>query len=212
MASDNSSGEQSVTQWLVALRADQSTAGEKLWERYVAKLARLARKKLGNSSRRSFDEEDIVIEVFTDFLSGVKDRRFKLLSNREDLWQVLAMLTERAAINQIRRETAAKRGKGHVRGESAFAAPFEESAGPGIQRIAGREPTPEFAAEVADQYRRWMSALGSEELVQLAEWKMEGFTNEEIALKCGRTTRTIERKLSLIRQILVHELPAGEDV
>ena len=51
-----------------------------------------------------------------------------------------------------------------------------------------------------------MKALNSEELTRMAEWKLEGFTNGEIAEKCGRTTRTVERKLNLIRKILVHEL------
>src|SRR5258708_17765703 len=43
MASENMSGDHSVTQWLVALKADQSHARQRLWERYVEKLALLDR-------------------------------------------------------------------------------------------------------------------------------------------------------------------------
>jgi DNA-directed RNA polymerase specialized sigma24 family protein len=83
--------------------------------------------------------------------------------------------------------------------------------GPSIlDQIIGREPTPEIAVQVSEQYDRWMRALGSDELVRLAEWKLEGFTNDEIAAKCGRTTRTVERKLNLIRKILIHELSQDE--
>lgn len=57
---------------------------------------------------------------------------------------------------------------------------------------------------------RCLVALDSEELSQLAMWKLEGFTNEEIAVKCGRTTRTVERKLNLIRKILLHESESAE--
>ena len=49
-----------------------------------------------------------------------------------------------------------------------------------------------------------MFSLGDNELVQLATWKMEGFSNEEIAKKVNRTTRTVERKLQLIRKIWIH--------
>jgi DNA-directed RNA polymerase specialized sigma24 family protein len=38
--------------------------------------------------------------------------------------------------------------------------------------------------------------------VRITQWKLEGFTNNEIATKCGLTARTIERKLNLIRKIL----------
>lgn len=102
MAAENWSGEHSVTQWIAALQAEQSIAGERLWERYVEKLARLARKKLAQANRRATDEEDIVVEVFTDFLNGVKDRRFERLCDRNDLWQILTMLTERKVVSHLR--------------------------------------------------------------------------------------------------------------
>ena len=62
----------------------------------------------------------------------------------------------------------------------------------------------EFAFEVAEQYQEMMLSLEDEELVQLATWEMEGFSNDEIAKKVGRATRTVERKLQLIRKIWIH--------
>ena len=67
-----------------------------------------------------------------------------------------------------------------------------------------REPSPEFAFEVAEQYQEMMLSLEDEELVQLATWKMEGFSNVEIAKKVGCATRTVDRKLQLIRKIWIH--------
>ena len=55
-----------------------------------------------------------------------------------------------------------------------------------------------------------MRALGSDELMRLMQWKLEGFTNSEIAAKCGLTARTIERKLNLIRKILTKAASDGE--
>jgi len=200
MADENMSGDHSVTQWLVALKAEESNAGQFLWERYVEKLARLARKKLAQTGRRSVDEEDIVAEVFTAFLSGVKERRFERLSDRDDLWQVLAMLTERKVISHVRRERAAKRGHGNVRGESAFARSPEFSAGPGIHQVAGREPSPEFAAEVAETLGRLLGLLENDLLRALARDNLAGYTQPEMAERNGVSLPTVQRKLKLIRE------------
>ena len=66
-------------------------------------------------------------------------------------------------------------------------------------QIIGKEPTPEFAAQVAEECQRLLDGLGDDELRMLALWKMEGYTNAEIAAKLGRSQPTVERKLRLIR-------------
>jgi DNA-directed RNA polymerase specialized sigma24 family protein len=70
---------------------------------------------------------------------------------------------------------------------------------PAIEEVVGDEPTPEFAAQVAEEYDRLLHKLGDDAQRQIAVWKMEGLTNNEIAgqLKCS--SRTVERKLEIIR-------------
>ena len=111
----------SVTNWIAQLKAGKLQASQQLWERYVDRLVRLARKKLGRTPRRAADEEDVVISAFDGFLRGVAESRFPQLDDRDDFWQVLVMLTDRRAVDHRRRELAARRGGGVVRGESAFA-------------------------------------------------------------------------------------------
>ena len=41
------------------------------------------------------------------------------LEDRDDLWQILAVITTRKAMRQLRRERAQKRGGGEIRGESS---------------------------------------------------------------------------------------------
>ena len=44
--------------------------------------------------------------------------------------------------------------------------------------------TPEFAAQIAEQYEHLLRVAGRESsLCQVAVWKMEGFTNDEVAAK-----------------------------
>jgi DNA-directed RNA polymerase specialized sigma24 family protein len=78
-----------------------------------------------------------------------------------------------------------------------------------LEQVLGREPTPEFAAQVAEECQRLLALLADRELEEVALAKMEGYTTEEIARRQGRTTRTVERKLRQIRHIWQADQPAG---
>lgn len=197
----NEHNQHSVTHWIAALKQNHSMAGQRLWEQYVEKLVRLARQKLGGAPRRAVDEDDVVAEVFADFLQGVQERRFERLNDRNDLWQVLAMLTERKAIDLIRRETGAKRGRGQTRGDSAFEKqPAGSSAGPGIGQVPGCEPDPAFAAELTDMLAHLLRLLDNDMLRALARDNLAGYTQEEMATRNGIALATVQRKLKLIRE------------
>ena len=77
---------------------------------------------------------------------------------------------------------------------------LEAAEGGGIEAVVGNEPTPEFAAQVAEEYQRLISQLGDEQQRAIAVWKMEGHTNEEIAARLGIALATVERRLRLIRK------------
>ena len=65
--------------------------------------------------------------------------------------------------------------------------------------MIGAEPTPELAAQVAEECRRLLDKLGEADLRCIAVWQMEGYTVDEIAARLGRSPRTIARKLTVIR-------------
>ena len=52
-------------------------------------------------------------------------------------------------------------------------------------RIVAREPSPEFAAMVADETAHLLDRLGDATLRQIALWRMEGYTSDEIAGRLG---------------------------
>ena len=70
-----------------------------------------------------------------------------------------------------------------------------------LEQVVGEEPTPEFAAQVAEQYQRLLDLLGDETLRRVAVAKMEGFTNDEIAERLGCSRSTVARKLETISVI-----------
>lgn len=195
------SSHDSLTTWLDRLKAGHSEAAGQLWQHYVEQLVRLARRKLARTPRRAADEEDVVLSAFNGFLQGVEEGRFVELNDRDDLWQILVMLTERKAIALRRRERALKRGAGRVRGESVFADGEDAQSynHVGLDQTPGREPTPDLAAEISSALRQQMDRLGDDTLRRIAAGKLEGYTNRELAQKLGISLRAVERKLSIIR-------------
>jgi DNA-directed RNA polymerase specialized sigma24 family protein len=196
----------SVTHWIGALKAGDDEAAQRLWERYFDGLVRLARAKLGALPRGAADEEDAALSAFHSFCRGVARGRFPRLDDRHDLWRLLVTITARKAMDQAERLNRKKRGGGRVRNESAMAGEDSGAWETGLEQIIGREPTPAFAAMVADECRRLLETLGDETLRRIALLRMEGYSDSEIAaqLKCG--LRTVGRKLELIRKVWVREV------
>ncbi len=198
------SEESSITYWIHHLKQGSDRAPQELYQRYVDRLVRLARKKLAGTRRREADEEDIAQHALASFFAGVGKGRFPELHDREDLWQVLFVLVDRKATDQKRRQFSQKR-RPEV-GESAIGAGNDgDSSVPGIAQRQGREPTPEDAEELIDALRGRLLRLDDPHLRQVALWKMEGWTNTEIAEKTGFSTRWVERRLSEIRRRWTHD-------
>ena len=191
----------SITQWIGELREGHSLAAHELWQRYYARLVGLARKKLRDSPRRMADEDDVVVAAFQSFCTGVDDGRFPRLDDRHDLWQILVVLTARKAADQLKHQFRQKRGGGKVRGDSAFIENLSGEERAAIDQVVGSEPTPQFAAQVTEECQRLLERLGDETLRLVAVAKMEGYSNDEIAGRLDVKTRTVERKLNLIREI-----------
>jgi DNA-directed RNA polymerase specialized sigma24 family protein len=193
---------ESVTTWVEALRAGDQAAAERLWARYYPRLVGLARKKLQGSRRRTADEEDVALSAFDSFCGGLRAGRFPRLEDRDNLWALLVLITSRKAIDLRQKEKRLKNGGGRVGGESVLDAVLgDEEGAAGINQVVGAEPTPELAAQVAEQLQRLLAQLPSDELRQVALWKMEGYTNGEIAARLPCARATVERRLKLIRSL-----------
>jgi RNA polymerase sigma factor (sigma-70 family) len=190
----------SVSYWIFSLKNGQSGGAQPLWERYHSRLLGLARQMLRGSRRREADEEDVVQTAFQSFFQGVCGGRFPQLNDRDDLWRVLVVLTARKAIDQVRKER--RRVPNDVTSQSSAAisqvAADDETA---LMEIVAHEPTPELAALLIEQYEMLLDRLGDDKFRAIALWKLEGYTNGEIACKLGCSRRTVIRKLEAVRAI-----------
>src|SRR6516162_7000561 len=174
------SPEGSVTRWLDLLRAGDSDAVQALWERYFPRLVGLARKRLQDAPCSAADEEDVALSAFDSFCRGAEAGRFPQLADRDNLWRLLVVLTARKASHLLRDEGRQKRGGKVV----ALPEPVASSDTEGdLEQLLSREPAPEFAAQVAEEYQRILAQLGDRTLQAVVSWKLEGYTNEEIARK-----------------------------
>jgi DNA-directed RNA polymerase specialized sigma24 family protein len=195
----------SVTGWLGNLREGDLAAAQPLWERYFARLVAVARGKLRkvHRGRAAADEEDAALSAFNSFCAGAARGKFPQLSDRDDLWRLLVVITARKALGQARRQHRKKRGGGRVVAEvDLFGSELGAADGSlaGLERIAAAGPTPEFAAMMAEECQRLLDALDDDELRKVAVSRMEGYDNDEIALQLGCARRTVARRLDLIRQ------------
>lgn len=175
----------SVTVWIDKLKAGEPEAAQQIWQRYYARLVELARHKLQGLSKRVCDEEDVALSAFHSFWQAAGAGRFPQLENRDDLWQLLVMHTARKAI-AARRYADRQKRCGHA--SDAM-----------LHQVVGREPDPQFAAAVVDEFQHLMGRLGDDTLRAIALKKLQGWTNQEIADQLDCSLRSVERKLAVIR-------------
>jgi DNA-directed RNA polymerase specialized sigma24 family protein len=203
---DDSDAAGSVTRWIGPLKAGEVEAAQALWDRYFDGLVRLARTRLRDAPLAAADEEDVALSAIHCLCRGAAAGRFPQLADRDNLWRLLATIAAQKAIDLQRRETREKRGGGKTRGEVELAAGDNEASL--VAQVVGREPSPEFAAQLDEEYRRQLDRLEDDGLRQIAVWKMEGYENDEIARRLGCGVRTVERKLGVIRAIWQADRPA----
>jgi len=163
-------------------RSAYHAAVRALWERYFKELVRRASTRLGAAPRSSDDGEDVAVSAFFSLVERTAEGRFARLSDRHDLWKLLITITARKAALQFHR------------------LPPTGQEGSGLENTVSQAAAPDYVALLEDELRCLKQALNSD-CRAVAEKKLQGFTNQEIAENLGWTTRRVERKLSIIRDI-----------
>src|SRR5262249_24015058 len=178
----------SITCWITQLQAGDQAAADPLWGRYFERLVALARVRLVRAPRRAADEEDVALSAFHSFCRAAEQGRFPKLDDRDDVGRLLVVLTTGKAAHARREGGRLKRGGGVLRRHAG-----DEEVD--LNLVIDEEPGPEFVAEVAEESRRLLNRLDDDPLRSIVIWKLEGYTNQEIAGKLACVPRTVERKL-----------------
>jgi DNA-directed RNA polymerase specialized sigma24 family protein len=203
---------ESVTIWIHQLKDGERAAVQKLWEGYFPRLVRQAQRWLRRTPVRVVDAEDIALSAFKSFCLRAEQGRFPKLFDRDDLWQLLVVIAFRKKCNQVKREAVRQPPNGRVYSISALTPADADDSGTIFSCLISREPDPTLTSQVAESCRRLLEMLPAQELRDVAVWKLEGYTNEEIAAKMkdgkGCAESTVERKLARVRKIWAKEIPS----
>lgn len=180
----------SVTQFFDQFRAGDALAAQRLWERFFPRLHALARHTLAGRRGGATDADDAVQSAFVSFWNRAREGGFASGLGRDDLWNLLGVITVRKARRHQRRELAAKRGGGKVVGEGDLQG---DDGAPGLDAVAAAP-----AAEVDLCAEELLQQL-DDDLRPFAVLRLLGYKNREIAELHDCTERKVERKLALVR-------------
>jgi RNA polymerase sigma factor (sigma-70 family) len=178
--------------------AVRDRAASQIWQRYFRDLLDLARRNLDRKVRVRADEEDVVQSMFQSFCARQGRGEFDL-ADRDELWRLLVTITLRKARNLMRDNHRDRRDV--ARTPTLPKANDSNSSCPGwaLEQMDARSPSPADALLLNEALERRLAMLDSPELRQIALWRLEGYTNREIADRLQRTERSVERRLGRIR-------------
>lgn len=176
-----------VSKLVSQLKAGHTEAVRPLWEKLFGRMVKLAHRRVRSPQ---IDHEVVAASAFNSFCAAALKGRFPDLTDRDDLWRLLIFITHQKMVKYVRYSGAGKRRSDRIEGDAD------------LSQVLSREPSPDFAAMLAEEVQGFLDRVGDAQLQQVALWKMEGMTHEEIAARQGCTTRTVMNRIKLIRSIL----------
>lgn len=175
-------------------------AARVIWEHFEVRLRSLVRRRLHNRIRRREDEQDILQSMYASFCHGQLLGKASPAS-REELWKLLVRITLCKVVNTANRHQAGRRD---IRREQTGIEPTVAS-GPCLRWVVdyvdNAQPSPEEKLIAAEELDRLLHSLPND-LRRIVLFKLDGFSNADIASMIGRTVRCVELKLQLIRKRL----------
>lgn len=177
---------------LCRFRAGQEDAATALYLRYAKRLSALARRQASPTLATRVDPEDVVQSVFRTFFRRVTQGHYDV-ADGDELWRLFLVI----ALNKVRTLAA-----------------FHRAAKRDISATAGSAALTHHAAEVIAEDQLALSTLqivindvlgelpaAQREMVEL---RIAGHEVAEIAERCNRSKRSVERILQSFRERLSH--------
>lgn len=173
---------------------DEEAAGI-IYSRYIQRMMRVVGGKIPDSMRARVHPEDVVQSVFRTVFRRMQNGEFTF-SDDDDLWKLLVTVALNKARKQTTKNLAARRSINRETQLSELT--VDESL---LQHLSGQPNISDVVAfrETLDGVLAQLDETGAN-IVQL---RLEGFTQDEIAARLGITDRTVRRKLTTIRDIVL---------
>ena len=174
---------------LSVFRTGDQDAATQLYLRYAKRLRALVKEQCSNELARRLEEDDIVQSVFRTFFTGAKQGLYKVPGG-QDLWRLLLVIS----LNKIRAKgayhSAAKRDARRTASLDAVGFGGEPSEHDSGEQAFFQVVVQEALATLKAEHR------------EVVELRIQGYEVDEIAAKCNRAKRTVERFLQEARKRL----------
>ncbi len=198
-ASDEADGHDfagSITGLFAPLKHGDQAALDEVWRRFFPRIAGLARKTLSGLPRFGLDADDVAQCAFISFWRALDGDREVEFEGREDLWNLLGLITVRKARKLARHQLAKKRGGGKTQTESDLAGQTQDGTRTTVRldEILSEVTPPDFDLICEALLQR----LHDEER-GIVVLRLQGYSSQEIAARIGCSARSVQRKLEAVR-------------
>jgi RNA polymerase sigma-70 factor, ECF subfamily len=182
----------SFAEFLTRLQArDDSAAGE-IFRRFAGQLIALARQKFAGALKHKVDPEDVVQSAYKSFFGRYGAGNLRV-ENWNSLWGLLTLITVRKCAERVAYHRAQCRDAARE-----VATPPGEEGGVAWPEVAGREPMPAEAAQLAETVAQLLAGLDEDER-PVVELSLQGYTTQEISERLGFPERSVRRLRERVR-------------
>jgi RNA polymerase sigma-70 factor (ECF subfamily) len=189
--SDLADSQELVERW----RAGDQEAARVLFDRYVDRLAAVARLRIGQRLTARVDADDVVQSVFRTFFGRLREGQYSI-ADQDDLCKLLMRITVHKTLRQVEFQSAARRNPGQETPQGAE--PQQR-----LMEVLSNNPSPEATVSFLDQLEHFLNELRPEER-QILEMRFQGHDNEEVAAKLGVSDRKVRRVVERVRGLAEH--------
>lgn len=175
--------------WYERYEAGDAAACDDLVDACYERLLQVARRRLNVLPPSVADAEGAVISALRSFFSGVDGQRFTRLDDRDNLWRVLATITSRKAVRQLRQHWK-QSGEGDRIDRAVD-----------VQRLLSAKPLPDDEAVFREECERCLDLLPDDRLRQVALLVLQGCDTRDISDRLAIHIRSVQRKVRLIESI-----------
>ncbi len=190
----------SISGQMQLIRSGDVEAAAVIWQRYGPRLTNVARRQIPTNLRSIVDGDDLANEALTVVVMGFKEGRWPHVQDRHLLWGLLAKITYNRALHEIKKSRRKRRPPAHAQ------VPLDDLNVPFV-------PPEEFDLMAAEQFKILIEHLAAKDKVleTIALLICDRYTYAEIAGKLGCSTRSVARKVVIIRHTLEElELERGQ--
>lgn len=197
----------SVSGWIAQLRQGDPAAINNLVARYFGKIAQYAEGRLRRGIRVTDDGEDIALTVLQAIAKQVSNGRYPDLQDRDDLWFMMIVIAQHAVIDRQRVELRRSKSGAPIHNMTDLLQTYNVE----LDNFIGREDSEARLLEIIDCWEELLRKLPDDRMRQVAQLKIQGLSNREVANELDLVPRTVDRKVNAISQLWQKSFREGFD-